>query len=657
MSILRRTQGPLQLVEEIQALLASGTSVDVRVRCKDHQPSDGLGAHKLVLASTSRFLKEALLASPLEDGLLCLHLPDYTSQEVGPVLSLLYYGEIWLTEDYASVCQSILDDLQISVRLTKEPDFVLVKRQDIQPKDIRRVRVKREPSTSVSDLHHEQALAATRVKCKVEAFETSELARNLKKEAVVEEPHHSDSDLIARTARNIKLEPPDDNDETASEVNTISAAPTPPEPNRPKKKAKVTCSTPGCSFSTSSLSSLQAHRVVHGRRSEKLRLARICPICHFEGKAPRFMRMHCIETHFKLELFTLKCIVEPNCNWETVLVEYGADRRVMDHLNQCHVRNNNDDNVVKPEENDECQPPLPPQPSNSSSSLLLCDFPGCSYSTSKSFNLTTHLRVHNDERQHECPICQKSFRSSSHMRDHTRAVHTKERSHQCSFCSRSFATRWQVQSHEQRRHPDGAGGKTKSYTCQICHQEFLSAPSYAGHIKSAHKTSSDKKSSAVDSATKSPKGVCETCGESLLKSGDKNHKCPALQQQSSQNDDNANLSECSICKKMIESKSVKAHMQYHKKKQSTSYTCHFCNKHFTTAISLKRHTLIHQNEKPFSCEICEKTFRQKVALKSHERVHSGQRFECENCSKKFITKSLLNQHLKSGKNCVAKTTK
>ena len=35
--------------------------MDVRVRCKDHQPLDGLGAHRLVLAAASPdFLRSAL---------------------------------------------------------------------------------------------------------------------------------------------------------------------------------------------------------------------------------------------------------------------------------------------------------------------------------------------------------------------------------------------------------------------------------------------------------------------------------------------------------------------------------------------------------------------------------------------------------------------
>ena len=34
-------------------MLTDERSVDVRVRCKDHQPLDGLGAHQLVLAAAS----------------------------------------------------------------------------------------------------------------------------------------------------------------------------------------------------------------------------------------------------------------------------------------------------------------------------------------------------------------------------------------------------------------------------------------------------------------------------------------------------------------------------------------------------------------------------------------------------------------------------
>ena len=40
---MKLTQPSLKLVDAIQSLIAERSSVDVRVRCKDHQPSDGLG--------------------------------------------------------------------------------------------------------------------------------------------------------------------------------------------------------------------------------------------------------------------------------------------------------------------------------------------------------------------------------------------------------------------------------------------------------------------------------------------------------------------------------------------------------------------------------------------------------------------------------------
>ena len=75
-------QSSAHLVEAIQALIADHASVDVRVRCKDHQPSDGLGAHRLILAAASpNYLKNLMLNAASEDDLICLHLPDFTSNE------------------------------------------------------------------------------------------------------------------------------------------------------------------------------------------------------------------------------------------------------------------------------------------------------------------------------------------------------------------------------------------------------------------------------------------------------------------------------------------------------------------------------------------------------------------------------------------------
>ena len=115
---------------------------------------------------------------------------------------------------------------------------------------------------------------------------------------------------------------------------------------------------------------------------------------------------------------------------------------------------------------------------------------------------------------------------------------------------------------------------------------------------------------------------------------------------------------CPVCSKTVKSRSFKAHMQYHKSQEQNKelLVCVYCdNKPFTSAISLKRHMLIHENTKPFMCKECGKGFRQKGSLTTHERVHSGIRFSCI-CGKLFITKSLLNRHQRMTRACQLTTS-
>jgi hypothetical protein len=56
-----------------------------------------------------------------DDDLICVHLPDFSSLEVGPVMSLLYFGEIWLSEACADSCRKVLDTLQVLFKNKKVP--------------------------------------------------------------------------------------------------------------------------------------------------------------------------------------------------------------------------------------------------------------------------------------------------------------------------------------------------------------------------------------------------------------------------------------------------------------------------------------------------------------------------------------------------------
>ena len=87
----------------LQDLLCEGRFVDVRICCSDHSPSDGLGAHRAMLAAASPgLLGPSLQGEESEEEMVCLQLPDYTRYEVNNIhLSRLGESEVYLFINYS----------------------------------------------------------------------------------------------------------------------------------------------------------------------------------------------------------------------------------------------------------------------------------------------------------------------------------------------------------------------------------------------------------------------------------------------------------------------------------------------------------------------------------------------------------------------------
>ncbi|XP_067647165.1 uncharacterized protein [Eurosta solidaginis] len=84
------------------------------------------------------------------------------------------------------------------------------------------------------------------------------------------------------------------------------------------------------------------------------------------------------------------------------------------------------------------------------------------------------------------------------------------------------------------------------------------------------------------------------------------------------------------------------------KRLRKSYVCHVCNKEFRGNNDLRRHLLIHSDERPYKCEQCGKCYRQAVNLRNHiTAAHEGQRqFTCPQCPKMFALKERLRLHMR-----------
>ena len=101
---------------------------------------------------------------------------------------------------------------------------------------------------------------------------------------------------------------------------------------------------------------------------------------------------------------------------------------------------------------------------------------------------------------------------------------------------------------------------------------------------------------------------------------------------------------CPECDKLFpRASSLKRHIVLHL--DDRPYQCTECEANYKSYSQLKRHLRIHTGEKPAKCEHCEKTFRTYNELYVHRRSHTGEKpFECKFCGKCFSTRGYRNTH-------------
>ena len=104
---------------------------------------------------------------------------------------------------------------------------------------------------------------------------------------------------------------------------------------------------------------------------------------------------------------------------------------------------------------------------------------------------------------------------------------------------------------------------------------------------------------------------------------------------------------CSICQAILKTKkNLRDHLKRHNNKEDRPFGCQNCSKRFVTKTELARHERIHSNDRPCECDVCGKRFRQPGHLLTHKRTHTGEKpYSCFQCDARFTTSSLLKSHL------------
>ncbi|XP_044727309.1 zinc finger protein 91-like [Chrysoperla carnea] len=195
----------------------------------------------------------------------------------------------------------------------------------------------------------------------------------------------------------------------------------------------------------------------------------------------------------------------------------------------------------------------------------------------------------------------------------------------CEKCNREFKKLWVLGKHMHRKH------KAKVLKCNKCELEFY----HPLHLKKHDELIHNKIEKHV---------ACHICGRSVLKNSLKKHLLT--------HKDRDKLT-CEFCPKtFVHQASLKIHIKQVHENQipERKHLCNVCGHASRTSNGLRRHLLIHSNERPYACEHCDKTYRRPDHLRDHvSHVHLNEQkfqFTCEFCSKTFMHQKSLKNHIK-----------
>lgn len=209
----------------------------------------------------------------------------------------------------------------------------------------------------------------------------------------------------------------------------------------------------------------------------------------------------------------------------------------------------------------------------------VCNF--CSYTSSKRYLLSRHMKSHSDERPHKCGVCERGFKTLASLQNHVN-THTGTRPHPCKECDSCFTTSGELVRHVRYKHTH-----EKPHKCTECDYASVELSKLKRHMR------------------------CHT--------GERPYQCP----------------HCTYASP--DTYKLKRHLRIHTGEKP--YECDICQTRFTQSNSLKAHKLIHTGNKPvFHCEYCPATCGRKTDLRIHmEKLHSSDNpHRCNRCGKVFL---------------------
>uniref|UniRef100_A0A8D8MAV8 Zinc finger protein 16 n=1 Tax=Cacopsylla melanoneura TaxID=428564 RepID=A0A8D8MAV8_9HEMI len=244
----------------------------------------------------------------------------------------------------------------------------------------------------------------------------------------------------------------------------------------------------------------------------------------------------------------------------------------------------------------------------------------CLQSLSSSLNLRRHMLTCHSQLLLTCPICQEEFTSFEAIDNHINHTHAQS-AHICPTCKRVYTSDLCLKSHSN---VCGFKKKTTTFKCEVCLKIYSSKITLEYHLE-VHM------------------GVvytCKQCGETFSHRRDKYRHIDI--------EHLGKVFRCEPCNKnFTDDRGLLKHNGFvHGSKKRVKYNCDTCGKTYTRKIELVDHIQCVHYGLRYTCTLCDKTFKTKKIFQSHECKLKLYQFKCQHCKKAFLRRKKLEMHLK-----------
>uniref|UniRef100_A0A182JWV0 Protein krueppel n=1 Tax=Anopheles christyi TaxID=43041 RepID=A0A182JWV0_9DIPT len=264
--------------------------------------------------------------------------------------------------------------------------------------------------------------------------------------------------------------------------------------------------------------------------------------------------------------------------------------------------------------------------------------PHCSQRFRKHTSVYTHVRYRHEMFDNPegftCDVCgiTMQYRPSFmyHMRIH---YHEQMGTFRCQYCDRVFGTRARLDRHERVHTGE------RPFGCHLCPKTFAHAGQLAAHMARHNNERGHQ---------------CTQCGKAffskaILRQHLESHE--TIETRKTISTAKVRQRPCSFTGCTHVARTYQAYYM-HRLRHEMAHRCEECGRRFARACELRRHRRIyHSSEHPFQCEPCSKTFLSSQSYREHMDSHANvRRFECDICDKKFVRRRNLVNHRMSHTN-------